>query len=60
MRCDLKIGVDCALTTCSRVELAVSKNSELPIPSDIKGLGMPDAQGQCQAVTVDYQGTRYA
>jgi len=51
--CDREIGVDCSLATYSGVELAGPKNSMPSVPSGSKGLGMPDAQGQCQAVGAD-------
>ena len=46
--------VDCSLATYSGVELAVPKNRMLPVPSGNKGLSMPDARGQCQAVGADH------
>jgi len=41
------------IATYSGVELAV-QNSMLPVSSGSKGLGMPDARGQCQAVGADH------
>jgi len=52
--CDHETRVDCSLATYSGVELVVPKNSMLPVLSGSKGLGMPDARGQCQAVGVDH------
>jgi len=55
LRCDLEIGVDCALATYSGMELVVPKTASCQFhQAGGKVLGMPDARGQCQPVGVDH------
>jgi len=47
---------DWIVSTNSGVELAVPKASMRPVASGSKGLGTPNARGQCEAVEADHKG----
>jgi len=54
LHCNLEIGAHYSLATNSGVKLAIPKNNMLPVSSGSKGIGMPDARRQCQAVCADH------
>ena len=54
MRCDLEIGVDCALATYSGVELAVPKTACCQFHQAARDSVCLMRRGQCQVVGTDH------